>query len=186
MIATSVISFCRAEPGPAMHADTMPRLALRPPPDFLSASYADSSTWPRIAPADESGRAWYMTWMGDGAGDGTGKSLSSTSPPIAHAAALAFLSDHQFMWAGFASRPKLCSRYDHVMSASLDHAFYLHDTTFDASGLLLYETDAPWSACGRTFVRGKLFAVDLSSGTGKLVASTVQEGVFRVKPNSRL
>lgn len=181
LIAISMISFCRAEPSPSMHADRIPLVTRPPPPGFSSKLDAESS-WPRTSQADDSGCMWYMTWAGYGAGDGAGNQLSAESSPIAHAAALAFLSDHQFLWAGFVSNSKCYRQYDHVMSASLDHVFYLHEPSFDASGLLLYETESPWLASGRTFVRGKIWSVD----SGKLIASTVQEAVFRVRPKSKL
>ena len=179
-IVLATVSFCRDEKGPCLHSDPIPPLTIPPPPDFLSSTAAvgENALWPRVAAADDTGRRWYLTWAGLGAGDGSGAALQQTSPRISHAAALGFLSDHNFMWAGFASDESQYASFDHTMSASLDHSFYLHTPDFDASGTLLYEVDNPWSASGRTFCRGKVWAVD----TGVLVASTVQEGVFRVKP----
>ena len=177
-LVVATISFARAERGPFLHQDPLPAVRL-PPPDFLQSarSSEEDAPWPCVVAADDTGRRWYITWAGLGAGDGSGATLQRTSPRICHAAALGFLSDFNFMWAGFASNPQ-CANFDHSMSASLDHSFFLHEPDFDASGCLLYEVDSPWSAYGRTFCRGKVWEV----ASGTLIASTVQEGVFRVAP----
>jgi acyl-CoA thioesterase-2 len=57
--------------------------------------------------------------------------------------------------------------------ASLDHAMWFH-RAFAADDWLLYVQDSPSAAGGRGFCRGMLFARD-----GRLVASTVQEGLMR-------
>ena len=57
--------------------------------------------------------------------------------------------------------------------ASLDHAMWFHrDFRFD--DWLLYAIDSPSASGARGLVRGKFFTRD-----GKLVASTIQEGLVR-------
>jgi acyl-CoA thioesterase II len=60
-----------------------------------------------------------------------------------------------------------------LMLASLDHGLWFH-RKFRADDWLLYAQDSPISGSGRAFCRGLLFTRD-----GQLVASTVQEGLFR-------
>lgn len=61
-----------------------------------------------------------------------------------------------------------------LMSASLDHAVWLHDNQFRCDEWLLYVTDSPWAAHARGFNRGRIFTRD-----GRLVASVAQEGLIR-------
>jgi acyl-CoA thioesterase-2 len=60
-----------------------------------------------------------------------------------------------------------------LMLASLDHAIWFH-RHFRADEWLLYAQDSPSSGGGRAFCRGSLFTF-----SGKLVASTAQEGLVR-------
>ena len=62
-----------------------------------------------------------------------------------------------------------------MQSASLDHAVWFHDDV-RMDDWLLYSTDSPWSGGARGFNRGQLFTRD-----GKLVASTAQEGLIRLR-----
>jgi acyl-CoA thioesterase-2 len=63
--------------------------------------------------------------------------------------------------------------------ASLDHALWFHrDVRVD--DWLLYTFDSPNAAGARGFARGQFFTKD-----GVLVASTAQEGLFRVVDKSR-
>ncbi len=62
------------------------------------------------------------------------------------------------------------------MTASLDHALWLHDD-FRIDDWLLYATDSPWAGRGRGFNRGSFFTRD-----GRLVASVAQEGLIRYRP----
>jgi acyl-CoA thioesterase-2 len=64
---------------------------------------------------------------------------------------------------------------DRMQTASLDHAVWLHEP-FRADEWLLYTTDSPWSGHARGFNRGRIFTQD-----GRLVASTAQEGLIRLK-----
>jgi acyl-CoA thioesterase-2 len=62
-----------------------------------------------------------------------------------------------------------------LMLASLDHALWFH-RKLRADEWLLYAQDSPISGAGRAFCRGMFFAHD-----GKLVASTAQEGLLRLR-----
>ncbi|MCB9743321.1 MAG: acyl-CoA thioesterase II [Alphaproteobacteria bacterium] len=60
--------------------------------------------------------------------------------------------------------------------ASLDHAMYLHHPVrFD--DWLLYDIESPIASGGRGLTRGRFF-----DRSGKLVATTVQEGLMRKRP----
>ena len=61
------------------------------------------------------------------------------------------------------------------MIASLDHAIWFH-SDFKADEWLLYEMESPRSIGGRGYATGRIFTRD-----GRLVASTAQEGVIRIK-----
>ena len=60
-----------------------------------------------------------------------------------------------------------------LMLASLDHAVWFHEP-FRADEWLLYAQDSPISGAARAFCRGTLF-----TRSGRLVASTAQEGLVR-------
>ncbi len=64
---------------------------------------------------------------------------------------------------------------DRVQCASLDHAMWFH-RPFRADDWLLYSCDSPSSSGARGFNRGSLFDLD-----GRLVASTTQEGLMRLR-----
>ena len=169
-IASAVIGFCKHEDGESLHTTAAPPL---PAPSESS----DASAWPQIVPADDSGRRWRVRWN-QKAGDGT--PLTAASAPIAHAAALGFISDYYFLWSSL--YPHRHSGIELRMLASLDHAIHLHAPDLDASEEMLYEVDTPWASKGRALVRGRLW----SARTGKLLASTVQEGVLRGARASKL
>ena len=62
--------------------------------------------------------------------------------------------------------------------ASLDHAMWFH-RPFRADDWLLYSLDSPSAQGARGLSRGMIYTRD-----GKLVASTAQEGLIRVLPES--
>jgi acyl-CoA thioesterase II len=63
--------------------------------------------------------------------------------------------------------------------ASLDHAMWFH-RPFRADEWLLYSVDSPSASGARGFARGSIYARD-----GRLVASTAQEGLIRVRDTGR-
>ncbi|KAI9789857.1 MAG: hypothetical protein M1835_001408 [Candelina submexicana] len=67
------------------------------------------------------------------------------------------------------------------MMVSLDHTIYFHNPRdFRADEWLFTEMDSPWSGDGRGLVMQRIFTKG-----GKLVASCVQEGLVRLKQDSK-
>jgi len=64
--------------------------------------------------------------------------------------------------------------YGSLRMASLDHGMWFH-RPFRADDWLLYACDSPTAQGARALARGQVFAAD-----GRLVASTIQEGMIRV------
>ena len=93
--------------------------------------------------------------------------------PVHHQAVLAYASDYGLI--GTALQPHgLVFRDPGVMLASLDHAIWLHRPV-RVDDWLLHVIESPFSGGARAFSRGSFFTRD-----GTLVASTAQEGLFRV------
>ena len=93
--------------------------------------------------------------------------------PELHRALLAYASD--FYMLGTTTFPHGISYYQpNVQMASLDHALWFH-RPFRADEWLLYSIDSPSAQDGRGLARGMVF-----DRSGKLVASTAQEGLIRV------
>jgi acyl-CoA thioesterase-2 len=116
----------------------------------------------RPAPREPRRRIWFR--LGAGLGD----------DPRLHRAALAYVSDMALL--STAIQPHGVSWLTPgFQSASLDHALWLHaDARMD--DWLLYDTDSPWAGGARGFNRGRLFTRE-----GKLIASTAQEGLIRLR-----
>lgn len=94
--------------------------------------------------------------------------------PALHRALLAYASD--FNLIGTATLPHGISYYTHnVQMASLDHALWFH-RPFRVDEWLLYSFDSPTAQGGRGLARGQIFSRD-----GRLVASTAQEGLIRLR-----
>ena len=92
--------------------------------------------------------------------------------PQIHQCVLAFASDFTLLDTALVPHGKLMFDTD-VQLASLDHAMWFH-RPFRADEWLLYAQDSPSASGARGFSRGNLFSRD-----GRLVASTVQEGLMR-------
>ena len=68
---------------------------------------------------------------------------------------------------------------DDLIMASLDHAMWFHrECRLD--DWLLYACDSPSTSGGRGLTRGLIYDRD-----GRLVASTAQEGVIRIRRKSK-
>lgn len=93
--------------------------------------------------------------------------------PELHRALLAYASDFHLL--GTATFPHGISYYQpNVQMASLDHALWFH-RAFRADDWLLYSIDSPSAQGARGLARGQVF-----DRSGRLVASTAQEGMIRV------
>ena len=97
--------------------------------------------------------------------------------PELHRALLAYASDFHLL--GTATFPHGISYYQpNVQMASLDHALWFH-RSFRADDWLLYSIDSPSAQRARGLARGQVF-----DRSGRLVASTAQEGLIRVVPDA--
>lgn len=92
--------------------------------------------------------------------------------PVVHAAMLAYASDFTLLDTALIRHGKMLFDPD-LQLASLDHAMWFH-RPFAADDWVLYVQDSPSAGGARGFCRGLLFARD-----GRLIASTVQEGLMR-------
>lgn len=94
--------------------------------------------------------------------------------PASHQALLAYASDHGLLLT--ATLPQALSLLKgQVRLASLDHTMWFH-RDFRIDDWLLYHVDSPTVSGNRAFCRGSVFSSD-----GRLVATTVQEGLMRVR-----
>ncbi|ASR44140.1 acyl-CoA thioesterase II [Luteimonas sp. S4-F44] len=97
--------------------------------------------------------------------------------PSLHRALLAYASDFHLL--GTATFPHGISYYQpNVQMASLDHALWFH-RPFRVDDWLLYSLDSPSAQDARGLARGQIF-----DRTGRLVASSAQEGMIRVRPDT--
>ena len=95
--------------------------------------------------------------------------------PVLHQAMLAYTSDFYLLHA--ALLPHAMSFFDPALHiASLDHAMWFH-RPFRMDDWLLYVTESPSASNARGLCRGRFFTRD-----GRLVASTMQEGLIRLSP----
>ena len=180
-------SFQVAEDG-VEHQFEMPDV---PPPESLESGLDVSAERLKVAP--EKLRRWCNQFgpFDFRPADGDFLNLTEPSPPFRkiwfrlcgnpgddpsiHRALLAYISD--FHLFGTAMLPHGISWFNkRLMVASLDHAMWFHhDVRVDE--WLLYDCDSPITSGGRGLARGSIY-----NSSGKLVASTAQEGVVRLRP----
>jgi acyl-CoA thioesterase II len=92
--------------------------------------------------------------------------------PLIHRAILAYISDMQLL--GTCALPHgLSWMRGELMSASLDHALWLHDD-FRVDDWLLFTSTSPISLGGRGLNHAQIWSRD-----GRLIASVAQEGLIR-------
>ncbi len=92
--------------------------------------------------------------------------------PLLHASLLVYESDNVLL--GTARMPHRGSfKRETMQVASLDHAVWFHDR-FKVDEWLLYCVESPSASNARGYSRGSIFTED-----GRLVASTMQEGLIR-------
>jgi acyl-CoA thioesterase II len=95
--------------------------------------------------------------------------------PQLHAYLLAYASDYSFVTT--ALQPHGVTWYTPGMQvASIDHVMWFHQP-FRVDDWLLYSIDGPSASGARGLVRGQIYTRD-----GRLVASTAQEGLIRMRP----
>jgi acyl-CoA thioesterase-2 len=98
--------------------------------------------------------------------------------PVLHAATLAYASDITLL--GTALRPHgLGFDNPDLITASIDHAMWFHRPG-RVDDWLLYDQDTPTASGGRGLGRGRIF-----DRGGRLVATTVQEGLTRLRRHDR-
>lgn len=97
--------------------------------------------------------------------------------PNRHQTLIAFISDFALLGAALLPHP-YTGMSKKIQAASLDHAIWFHRNG-RADDYLLYTMDSPTAGGGRGFSRGQFFSRD-----GKLIASTVQESLIRLRPSS--
>lgn len=165
------VSFHTPETGASHQRDAPPRI---PAPESLDPAYGstyrsglESSFDIRRIPADllsDSDTARRGVW------------LRATSPasddPLFHAAALAYLSDFELFLPALLRHDLLG---DGVMATSLDHALWWH-VPARVDEWLLYIQESPRTSGSRGIAYGHFYTLD-----GTLVASSVQEGLMRVR-----
>lgn len=100
--------------------------------------------------------------------------MASVDDQPIHRAILAYASDFNLM--GTSLLPHAVSVFNPKLHpASLDHCIWFHDS-FRVDEWLLYVMDSPVSSQARGLNRGSFFSRD-----GRLVASTIQEGLIRLR-----
>lgn len=87
-------------------------------------------------------------------------------------ASLAYASDYHFLSTALQAHG-LAIQDKSLRLATIDHAMWFHHT-FQFDDWLMYEMESPFSGNGRALVQGKIYNKE-----GILVASSVQEGLFR-------
>jgi len=91
-----------------------------------------------------------------------------------HRCLLAYISDFNLL--GTATRPHATDfSSDNLTMASIDHAMWFH-RDFRVDEWLLYSMESPSASGARGFARGSIY-----DRSGRLVASTAQEGLMRVR-----
>ncbi|MEM9936321.1 MAG: acyl-CoA thioesterase II, partial [Bacteroidota bacterium] len=85
---------------------------------------------------------------------------------------LTYLSDYNLLSTAKLPHGDVLT-FKNTQIASLDHAMWFH-RDFRMDDWILYAIDSPSASGARGFTRGNFFTRD-----GKLIASTVQEGLMR-------
>ncbi|MEM7462496.1 MAG: acyl-CoA thioesterase II [Pseudomonadota bacterium] len=94
--------------------------------------------------------------------------------PAIHESALAYASDMTLLDTSLFAHGRAVFDPE-LQVASLDHAMWFH-RDFDMADWHLYTQDSPSSSGSRGFTRGSIYSRD-----GKLIASTAQEGLIRLR-----
>lgn len=97
--------------------------------------------------------------------------------PSLHRSLLAYASDYAFLTTSLLPHG-VSWLTPRMQVASIDHALWFHQS-FRIDDWLLHVIDSPVARGARGLVRGRIFTRD-----GRLVASTVQEGLIRQRPQA--
>ena len=90
---------------------------------------------------------------------------------------LAYISDYALLMAALGPHGFFEKRRKLQNIASIDHAMWFHEPNIKVDEWLYYETVSPWSGNARGLSNGAFYTRD-----GKLVATAMQEGLIRMKP----
>lgn len=91
-----------------------------------------------------------------------------------HRTLLTYISDYKLMTTGL--RPhRVAGLMEKIQGASLDHSMWFHQNV-RVDEWVYYHLDSPKSGGSRAFNRGSFYSYD-----GRLLASTAQEGLIRVR-----
>lgn len=93
---------------------------------------------------------------------------------IMHQAALAYASDYHFLSTALQAHP-IHSQDPRLRMATIDHAVWFHKP-LDFNQWHIYHTQSPFSGNSRALVKGQFF-----TASGEIVATTMQEGMIRIK-----
>ena len=172
-IFTMEASFQRSEEG-VSHQLTMPELVPPEPgqiPDYLFD--APFITWRfefrRLQSETPQPPEQFVWFKANGAVPDAGP-----SDALLHRALLVYESDNTLLGTSRLPHRGAYDR-DRMQVASLDHAMWFHRPV-RVDEWLLYAQDSPSTSAGRGLTRGSIFTAD-----GRLVASTVQEGLIRLR-----
>src|SRR5262245_43736948 len=181
-------SFQMDEPGfehqaampPAPAPETLPteqqRLApfLTGAPDTVRAQWLGERPF-EIRTADETGDDPFAPTRGEPRRLNWMRAVDALpDEPALHACLLAYVSDYHFGTTALAPHG-VSWLSPSLQLASIDHAIWFH-RPFRCDDWLLHAIESPTAQAARGLVRGAVFTRD-----GRLVASTAQEGLIRVR-----
>jgi acyl-CoA thioesterase-2 len=92
--------------------------------------------------------------------------------PLVHSAALTYASDLYLLGSALLRHGRSFGQ-DGIFGTSIDHAIWFHSRV-DVGEWLLYSQASPWAGLGRGLTQGSVH-----TGDGRLVATVLQEGLFR-------
>ena len=93
---------------------------------------------------------------------------------VLHRSILAYATDLSLLSTSL--RPHEMNWFDqNIVTASIDHALWIHSPDVRVDQWLLYVMDCPWSGSSRGLNRGSIY-----TQSGELVASVAQEGLVRL------
>ncbi|MEM7569093.1 MAG: acyl-CoA thioesterase II [Pseudomonadota bacterium] len=145
----------------AQHPDKIPSRSSRPSAIDVRPVYMKNPMAPETLPAEN----W--VWMKT-------KGKVESDDNATHQKLFAYMSDMQLL--GTSMQPHALSFLDpNLQIASLDHGIWFHDE-FRVDDWILLHMDSPTAGHARGFNRATVW-----DASGRLVASTVQEGLVRPK-----